>query len=55
MLDAELQFATEEPIPICSNTALMLSNTRLAKHFKVHGDCAIHYGAFKADAPVACD
>lgn len=48
ILDAELQFATEEPVPICSNTAMMLSNTRLAKHFKVHGDCAIHYGAFNA-------
>ena len=46
VLDADLQFATEEPVPICSNTAMMLSKTRLAKHFKVHGDCAIHYGAF---------
>jgi SAM-dependent methyltransferase len=46
VLDADLQFATEEPVPICSNTAMMLSKTRLAKHFKVHGDCDIHYGAF---------
>ena len=46
ILDADLQFATEEPVPICSNTAMMLSKTRLAKHFKIHGDCDIHYGAF---------
>lgn len=54
VLDAELQFAIEEPVPVCGNTALMLSKTRLAKYFKVHGDCAIHYGAFKAQAGDCC-
>lgn len=55
VLDADLQFPTEEPVPICNNTALMLSNSRLAKHFKVHGNCAIHYGAFKPGNQSTCD
>lgn len=34
------------PLAVCSNTAAMLSQTRLAPHFKITGDLSTHYGIF---------
>ncbi len=34
------------PLPVCSNTAAMLSETRFAPHFKIVGDLSTHYGLF---------
>ena len=45
-LDDHHLFKTGMPMPVCSNTAAMLAETRLAKHFKVVGDLSTHYGVF---------
>lgn len=34
------------PLLVCSNTALMLTGTRLAPHFRVEGDLSTHHGLF---------
>ncbi|MGE4233101.1 MAG: methyltransferase domain-containing protein [Bacteriovoracia bacterium] len=59
-------FKTGQPLLVCSNTALMLSGTRYAKHFKIIGDTSTHHGLFdcgpapasssntKSGAPGAC-
>lgn len=46
MLDDHHLFKTGMPVPVCGNTAKMLSETRLKEHFKVVGDFTTHYGAF---------
>lgn len=45
-LDNHHLFVTDKPMPICGNTALMLSNTRFTKHFKLTGDRRNHFGLF---------
>ena len=46
-LDDHHRFITGKPVRVCSNTAKMLSETRYAKHFNVHGDDSVHYGIFE--------
>ncbi|NQU71867.1 MAG: methyltransferase domain-containing protein [Rhodospirillales bacterium] len=45
-LDDHHHFATGLPVPVCGNTARMLSETRLGDHFEVQGDFSTHYGPF---------
>ncbi len=45
-LDDHHRFITGKPALVCGNTASMLSETRFARHFKVSGDRAVHYGPF---------
>lgn len=46
VLDDHHTFPTGLPVPVCGNTAKMLSETRYAAHFDVIGDFSTHYGAF---------
>jgi SAM-dependent methyltransferase len=46
VLDDYHEFKTGIPVPICGNTANMLGQTRLKKHFRIDGDFKTHYGAF---------
>jgi SAM-dependent methyltransferase len=51
-LDDHHTFFAGKPMAVCSNTAAMLSQTRFASHFTVHGNTETHYGLFDC-APVA--
>lgn len=55
ILDNHHIFETGKPMLVCSNTASMLKNTRLAPHFEVTGDLSTHYGLFAGcgEAPLA--
>ncbi len=46
VLDNHHLFVKDKPLAVCSNTALMLTDTRLNVHFDVIGDTATHYGLF---------
>ncbi len=46
VLDNHHVFEKDKPMLVCSNTASMLEDTRLKKHFKVKGDTSVHYGLF---------
>jgi len=53
-LDDHHRFLTGKPVPVCGNTASMLSETRFAPHFEVRGDRSVHYGPFDCGpAPAA--
>ena len=52
MLDNHHLFRTGMPVPVCGNTANMLSESRFGQHFTVVGDFAAHYGPFDCTAPV---
>lgn len=43
------------PMLVCGNTASMLAETRLAKHFRVDGDHSVHYGLFDCSPAVKPD
>lgn len=45
-LDDHHRFPTGKPVPVCGNTADMLSRTRYAAHFDVIGGKDTHYGEF---------
>jgi len=45
-LDDHHRFITNKPMLVCGNTAAMLTDTRFAKHFRVSGDRATHFGPF---------
>lgn len=45
-LDDHHLFEAHRPVPVCSNTAKMLTETRLARHFRVDGDLSRHFGLF---------
>jgi SAM-dependent methyltransferase len=45
-LDDHHHFAAGKPMLICGNTADMLGQTRYARHFRVTGDKAVHFGLF---------
>jgi ubiquinone/menaquinone biosynthesis C-methylase UbiE len=45
-LDDHHLLEAHRPLPVCSNTARMLSETRLAPHFRVDGDLSRHFGLF---------
>ena len=46
LLDDHHLFKTGLPVPVCGNTAKMLSETRYKEHFDVIGDFSQHYGIF---------
>jgi arsenite methyltransferase len=46
LLDDHHLFEKGRPVPVCSNTAAMLSETGYTPHFKVIGDLSTHYGLF---------
>ncbi len=46
VLDNHHTFKKGQPVPVCGNTAKMLSETHYSKHFRVEGDFSTHYGAF---------
>ena len=50
ILDDHHIFLKAKPMPVCGNTAAMLEKTRYAKHFKLIGDRATHYGQFCCSA-----
>lgn len=50
-LDDHHTFVTGKPMLVCGNTAAMVSETRLGRHFKVIGDRSTHFGAFNCSTP----
>jgi SAM-dependent methyltransferase len=53
VLDDHHALTTGKPMLVCGNTAAMLSETRFARHFKIDGDCSVHFGAFDCSSPKA--
>lgn len=53
VLDDHHALETNRPLPVCGNTADMLSRTRYAPHFRVEGDKSVHYGLFDCASPGA--
>ncbi len=51
-LDDHHTFITGKPMLVCGNTAAMVSETRFGKHFKLIGNCSVHFGPFDC-APAA--
>lgn len=49
-LDRHHRFVANKPVPVCGNTAAMLSETRFAPHFRVTGDRSHHYGPFSCSS-----
>lgn len=54
-LDEHHLFELGRPERVCSNTAEMLQNTRLAAFFEVTGDTSVHFGPFDCSATLARD
>lgn len=54
-LDDHHLFEAHRPMLVCSNTAHMLSQTRLAPHFEVRGDETRHFGLFPCGPTPAAD
>ena len=52
ILDDHHLFKTGQPVPVCGNTAKMLTETHYGKHFRVEGSFSTHYGAFDFASPV---
>lgn len=52
-LDDHHLFRNGQPLPVCGNTADMVSATRYAPHFRVVGDQSVHYGLFGCAAVAA--
>ena len=48
VLDDHHEFITGKPKLVCGNTAAMISETRLNRHFRVEGNRSVHYGLFSA-------
>ena len=46
ILDDHHLFIKNKPLLVCSNTAFMLSATRLKDHFEITGDLSTHHGLF---------
>lgn len=55
VLDNHHVFEKGKPMLVCSNTAMMLRDTRFAPHFTVKGDLSTHYGLFEGcgEVPLA--
>jgi len=54
-LDDHHRFETGRRVPVCGNTARMLTRTRYAPHFELVGDESIHYGLFDCAPGAAGD
>lgn len=50
-LDDHHVFEAGRPMLVCGNTASMVQDTRLSKHFKVIGNRDSHYGLFDCSSP----
>jgi SAM-dependent methyltransferase len=46
ILDDHHTFIAGKPMLVCGNTAAMVGETRFARHFRILGDRANHFGAF---------
>ena len=46
VLDDHHTFEKDRPLLVCSNTAMMLQNTRYGEYFKIVGDLKTHFGLF---------
>jgi arsenite methyltransferase len=55
ILDDHHKFKTGMPVPVCGNTANMLSQTRFKDHFRIDGDFSSHYGVFDCAPSVTTD
>ncbi|MDD4972712.1 MAG: methyltransferase domain-containing protein [Bacteriovorax sp.] len=55
VLDDHHLFETNRPMAVCQNTAMMVSDTRYGKHFKIYGDTKTHFGLFDCSAPATTD
>ncbi|RME36240.1 MAG: methyltransferase domain-containing protein [Planctomycetota bacterium] len=55
VLDDHHVFETDRPVPVCGNTASMLTRTRFASHFRVDGDRRKHFGLFPCGTKEAAD
>ena len=55
VLDDHHTFITGKPMPVCSNTASMLADTRFARHFRIDGDTETHFGLFDCEPVTASD
>jgi arsenite methyltransferase len=55
VLDDHHVFERGRPVSVCSNTAMMLTDTRLAPHFRVAGDTSTHFGLFDCGPQPADD
>ncbi len=47
ILDNHHIFEVGKPMLVCANTASMLQDTRMARHFDIEGDLSVHYGLFQ--------
>lgn len=54
-LDPDHQFEAHKPTPVCSNSAMMVCETRFKKFFTLHGDTKIHFGEFNCGGSNDCD
>lgn len=55
ILDDHHCFETGRATPVCGNTAIILTETRFSKHFKVEGDRSVHFGLFNCSPVVSND
>ena len=55
VLDDHYEFVAGKPLPVCGNTAEMLSETRFGAHFEVTGDRSVHYGLFPCGPDAAAN
>ncbi|MGE3758700.1 MAG: methyltransferase domain-containing protein [Pseudobdellovibrionaceae bacterium] len=46
VLDDHHLFEKGKAVPVCSNTAMMLNDTRYGEYFKITGDMSHHFGLF---------
>ncbi|HIA27641.1 MAG TPA: methyltransferase domain-containing protein [Planctomycetes bacterium] len=53
-LDDHHIFERNRPVNVCSNTAMMLAETRFKNHFLIDGDLSYHHGLFPC-GPVATE
>lgn len=52
-LDDHHNFELNRPMLVCGNSAAMVQETRLGKHFRVIGNRAVHYGLFPCGPALA--
>ena len=50
VVDEEHVFESGKSVPVCGNTASMLTETRFARHFTILGDRSVNYGSFDCSA-----
>ena len=53
VLDDHHVFDAGRPERVCGNTAMMLSDTRFGRHFRIDGDRSTHFGAFPCGSTLA--